>query len=284
MSHTHRFFNMYLTATISVALVLIIIGMEGILILSTQSLIQRIKENITVTLIIQPEADTAAINNKLKSNPYVLRYDYISPEQALREHIAYLGEDPTHFLGYNPLRASYEIHVCGAYAHPDSIKAIAQEWENYSGIERVDYQQELLTFINRNINGISIILATVAIILLLIAIALIINTIRLHIYSKRFLIKTMTLVGATPWIIKAPIVKKNIWIGIMAATLATFALSGLMYLAQVRMGILILIPSWQNIAYIMGLIYGIGICITFLASIGVTNRYIRMETNTMYEI
>jgi len=272
MSKPHRFFNMYLTATMSVALVLFIIGLECVLLLSTESIIHRIKENLTVTLVLSPEADSCTVAAQLAAAPYIHEAVYVSADDALREHIDYLGEDPTKFLGYNPLRAAYEVHLVAGYTNKDSIQSIATYWKDVQGVERVYYPQEVLSVINQNINDLSIFLLVIAAILLLIALALIINTIRLQIYSKRFLINTMTLVGATPWVIKTPIVVRNLWIGIGASMMACVGLAAILYFIHLRMGIVLFELTWQHIGMIVGAVFVIGVTITTLASIMVANQ------------
>lgn len=275
---------MYLTTTLSVALVLFLVGLESVLMLSARSLVERVKQNVTVTAVLTQSADTAVLNPLLTQKDYCHHFTYISAEQALKEHIRSLGEDPSKFLGYNPLSASYELHLKAAYAVPDSLPAIERDLMAVRGIAKVIYQKDLLSVVNKNIHEISILLFAVALILLLIAVALIINTIRLHIYSKRFLINTMTLVGATSWMIKAPIVRKNIGIGLVAAILALAALAGAIYYVQLRLGILLFPLTPTNVALLSATVVLSGVLITFFASLFATGHYIRMKTDTMYEI
>ena len=256
MGKPRHFFNMYLTTTISVAMVLFLIGLECVLLLSANSLINQVKENTTVEIVFTPQAETSDFNRlqeMLKASDYCLDCRIISAEQALKEHIEYLGDDPSKFLGYNPLTASCEMHVKANYANNDSIAVIESKLTTLPYVEKVIYQKDLLSVLNRNINELSIVLLAVVVLLLFISLALIGNTIRLQIYAQRFLINTMKLVGATSWMIKAPILRKNMTMGFVAAILA-------LVLSAV---------SWT---------------ITILASLFATGRYIRMKSNTMYEI
>ncbi len=287
MGKPRHFFNMYLTTTISVAMVLFLIGLECVLLLSANSLINQVKENTTVEIVFTPQAETSDFNRlqeMLKASDYCLDCRIISAEQALKEHIEYLGDDPSKFLGYNPLTASCEMHVKANYANNDSIAVIESKLTTLPYVEKVIYQKDLLSVLNRNINELSIVLLAVVVLLLFISLALIGNTIRLQIYAQRFLINTMKLVGATSWMIKAPILRKNMTMGFVAAILALGAVSAVYYYVNVHMGVQLFPLTWQNMLFVSGVIILIGLTITLLASLFATGRYIRMKSNTMYEI
>ena len=287
MRKPHHFFNMYLTTTISVAMVLFLIGLECVLLLSANSLINQVKENTTVEIVFTPQAETSDFNRlqeMLKASDYCLDCRIISAEQALKEHIEYLGDDPSKFLGYNPLTASCEMHVKANYANNDSIAVIESKLTTLPYVEKVIYQKDLLSVLNRNINELSIVLLAVVVLLLFISLALIGNTIRLQIYAQRFLINTMKLVGATSWMIKAPILRKNMTMGFVAAILALGAVSAVYYYVNVHMGVQLFPLTWQNMLFVSGVIILIGLTITILASLFATGRYIRMKSNTMYKI
>lgn len=287
MAKRRRFLNMYLTTTISVSLVLFLIGLECVLMLSMQSLFKRVKEDVVVTVLLDKDADSTAVrrmNALLAVSPYCHHYEYVSAEQALQEHIIYLGEDPTQFLGYNPLSNSYEVYLREQYVCQDSMAVVAEQLRALPYVNKVSYQRDLMDLMNTNFNDISMLLLLFALVLLLIAEALIINTIRLQIYSKRFLIRTMDLVGATSWMIKKPFVVKNMWLGTIAATLALMVLAGCVYYVHYRMGIVLFDYTWQNLGIIALVVYGFGICITFITSMITCDRYIRMKEDTVYSI
>ena len=270
MRKPHHFFNMYLTTTISVAMVLFLIGLECVLLLSANSLINQVKENTTVEIVFTPQAETSDFNRlqeMLKASDYCLDCRIISAEQALKEHIEYLGDDPSKFLGYNPLTASCEMHVKANYANNDSIAVIESKLTTLPYVEKVIYQKDLLSVLNRNINELSIVLLAVVVLLLFISLALIGNTIRLQIYAQRFLINTMKLVGATSWMIKAPILRKNMTMGFVAAILALGAVSAVYYYVNVHMGVQLFPLTWQNMLFVSGVIILIGLTITILASL-----------------
>ena len=287
MNSRRHLWNMYITAAVSVALVLCLVGLECVLLLSAGSLMKHVKENVTITVLLTDDADTNTrqrFENMLAVADYCSSFRYISAEDALDEHIRTLGEDPSAFLGYNPLRDSYEIHPAVWYANPDSISVLERKLQELPYVDKVLYQKNLVQVLNSNVSQAAIALLIVAVVLLLIACVLIVNTIRLQIYSKRFLINTMTLVGATPWTIKAPFVGRYMLLGTIAALLAIGALAGMMYYVQIRLGVVLFPLTWQNITFVAGTILLAGLLITFFSSLIATGRYIRMNINTMYEI
>ena len=283
----HRFRNSYFISAVSVTLVLCLIGLESVLLLSAGALLTRMRENITLTAVLTQEADSAQcarLERMLDASEGYSRYRYVSKEDALQEHIVSLGEDPTAFLGYNPLSASYEVHPSDVYSHPDSLALIVSQLESLPYVSQVLYPRDLADLMNRNVHDFSFILLGAALLLLLVSMVLIVNTIRLQIYAKRFLINTMTLVGATSWVTRRPFVLRNVLIGFLSGIAALALLSGMVYYVQFRMGLLLLPLTWQNMAIISGIVLCSGILITLFASLIATGKYIRMDNNSLYEI
>ena len=280
-------FTVYSTATLSVALVLFLVGLECLLLLSAHELMRHVRENVVLSVVLKDDCTTdevARVDRLLKSASYCLDYRYISRDVALQEHIANLGEDPQKFLGYNPLTDSYEIRLRATYAHSDSIVKIERGLLGMPFVDKVFYQQDVVKVLDKNLSEIALILLVVAMALLLIALVLISNTIQLQVYSKRFLINTMRLVGATPWVIKWPLIRRNVRMGIEASLLALLLLSATYYYCQTRLGVVLFPLIWQNIAFVTIMVFATGLIITFFASLAATNRYIRMKTSKMYEI
>lgn len=283
----HRFRNSYLTSAISVSLVLCLIGLEGILLLSADSLITRMRENITITAVLTSGTDStqcARLEELLNTGERCSGYKYVSAADALEEHIRSLGEDPSAFLGFNPLSASYEIHPTNVYSDPDSLAMIAEELEALPYVSEVIYPRDLADLMSSNVHEFSLILLAVALALLLVSMVLIVNTIRLQIYSKRFLLNTMTLVGATSWVTRRPFVLKNMVMGFCAGLVALAILSGVVYYVEFRMGVTLFALTWQNIAFVSAIVLCSGLLITLFASLIATGRYIRMDNNSLYEI
>lgn len=283
----HRFRNSYVTSAISVSLVLCLIGLESILLLSADSLITRMRENITLTAVLTSDADStqcARLESILKAGDRCSAYKYVSAEEALEEHIRLLGEDPAKFLGYNPLSASYEIHPTDSYSAPDSLALLASDLEALPYVSEVIYPRDLADLMSSNVHEFSYILLAVALALLLISMVLIVNTIRLQIYAKRFLINTMTLVGATSWVTRRPFVLRNMVMGFIAGIVALTILGVVVYYVEFRMGMLLFPLTGQNIAFIAVVVLCSGLLITLIASLIATGRYIRMDNNSLYEI
>ena len=278
---------MYFTTTISVSLVLFLIGLECVVLVSARDLVRQVRENVVLTVLMQNDAtqeDVTRLQNMVDLAPFVLESRYISKEQALQEHIENLGEDPQKFLGYNPLTDAFEIRLKETYAQIDSIHQLDARFSSLPYVSKVIYQTDVVSVLDNNLNKVLLGLLVVAIVLLLIALVLISNTIQLQIYSKRFIINTMRLVGATPWVIKWPFVRRNIWVGVQAAVIAIGMLALTYYYCSTRLGVYLFPLNKITIGTIIGVVLLSGLLITFLASLTATGRYIRMKTNKLYEI
>ena len=278
---------MYFTTTISVSLVLFLIGLECVVLVSARDLVRQVRENVVLTVLMQNDAtqeDVTRLQNMVDLAPFVLDSRYISKEQALQEHIENLGEDPQKFLGYNPLTDAFEIRLKETYAQIDSIHQLDARFSSLPYVSKVIYQTDVVSVLDNNLNKVLLGLLVVAIVLLLIALVLISNTIQLQIYSKRFIINTMRLVGATPWVIKWPFVRRNIWVGVQAAVIAIGMLALTYYYCSTRLGVYLFPLNKITIGTIIGVVMLAGLLITFLASLTATGRYIRMKTNKLYEI
>ena len=278
---------MYFTTTISISLVLFLVGLECVVLMSAHELVRHVRENVVLTVVLSDMAsqeDVARLDNLMQVAPYVNGSDYISREEALQEHIDNLGEDPQKFLGYNPLTDAFEVNLHAEYAQIDSIHVIEQSLLALPYVDKVIYQADIVKQLDSNLQEASLILLAIALALLVIALVLISNTIQLQVYSKRFLINTMRLVGATPWVIKWPFIRRNMLMGIEAACVALLMLAATYYYFVNRLGIRLFALTEQNIAIIIVAVVFVGWFITFFASLAATNRYIRMKTSKMYEI
>lgn len=269
------------------ALVLFLVGMECLVLLSAHELVRHVKENVVLSVVMKDDITNDEVERTkrlLTAAPYCLDYRFISREEALQEHIANLGEDPSVFLGYNPLTDAFEMRLQAAYAHSDSITQIENRLRNLPYVDKVVYQKDVVKVLDNNLSEIALVLLVVALALLIIALVLISNTIQLQVYSKRFLINTMRLVGATPWVIKWPFIRRNIFMGIEAGGLAILLLAATYYYCQTRLGVVLFPLIWNNVVFVVATVLMIGVMITFLASLVATNRYIRMKISKMYEI
>lgn len=283
----HHFRNSYFISAVSVSLVLCLIGLECVLLLSAGALLTRMRENMTITAVLVQDADSthcSQLETLLSNSDQYSRYAFVSKQQALDEHIRLLGEDPTAFLGYNPLSASYEIHPTDNYSHPDSLAVLSGQLEAQDCVAEVIYPRDLADLMSSNVHHLSFILLMVALVLLIVSMVLIVNTIRLQIYAQRFIINTMTLVGATPWVTRRPFVRRNMLMGFWSGITALVIIAGLIYYAKDKLGIMLFPLTWQNIAFVSVIVLCSGILITLFASLIATGRYIRMDNNSLYEI
>ena len=218
------FFDMqFITSCISTTMVLMLLGMVVFFVLSAGNLSVYVRENISFSALLSDdmkETEILKFQKALDAQPYVKSTTYISKEQALREETEAMGTDPTEFIGYNPFTASIEIKLNAEYANSDSIVWIEKEILANKKVMEVNYPQDLLDSVNQNLQKVSLFLLGLAGLLTLISFALINNTIRLAIYSKRFLIHTMKLVGADWSFIRRPFLVRNLWVGIVSGLLA----------------------------------------------------------------
>lgn len=268
-------------------LVLLMIGLETVIIVSSQSIIKGIKEELCFSVVLRDDIDSTQLTRlerTLALSDYCKELRYISKEEALQEHVKSLGADPTKYIGYNPLYASFEVRLNANYANSESLQQVEEKIKTFPSVEEVIYPSETIELLNENIHNLSLILLVISAVLLVIAWVLISNTVRLHIYSKRFLIKTMQLVGATSYVIKKPFIRRSILMGIVATILAFGLLYGLIYYLNQQFDVLLITFSKRNIAIIVSAVLLSGILITMLASTIQVGRFIRMDKNTIYEI
>ena len=279
------FFNMHLTAIVSMSLVLFLIGMVGSLFLIASDMGKQMRENLNISIVLSDQIENAQserIASYLKNTSYAKSVDYISKEQALAEHVKSMGEDPQEFLGYNPLRASLEVKLNAQYANSDSIKMIENKLKTFENIHKVVYQKDVMDIVNENIKKVSVFLLGIALILLFVSVALFNTTIRLMIYSNRFTINTMKLVGATPWFIRKPYINKSMLNGFIAALLSIAYLSALLYYIQYQFDIALNTQQWISFAIVAAALVVIGVILAALLSFFAVGRYLKMTTDKMY--
>ena len=282
------YFDMqFITSSISTTLVLLLLGLVVFFVLAAHNLSIYVRENINFSVLISDdmkEADILKLQKRLDKEPFVKQTEYISKKQALKEQTEAMGTDPEEFLGYNPFTASIEIKLHSDYANSDSIAKIEKLIKKNTNIQEVLYQRELIDLVNENIRNISLVLLTLAVVLTLISFALINNTIRLAIYSKRFLIHPMKLVGASWGFIRRPFLRRNIWSGVLAGIMADAILMGAAYWLVSYEPELIRVITPEVMLLVSGSVLVFGIIITFLCAYLSINKYLRMKASTLYYI
>lgn len=284
----NSFFNMqFITSSISTTLVLLLLGMVVFFVLSANNLSTYVRENIGISVLVSDdmkEPEALKFQKTLNEKSYVKESVYISKEQALKEQTEAMGTDPAEFLGYNPFTASIEIKLNAQYANSDSIAWIEKEILTNKKVMEVSYPQNLIDSVNRNIQKVSIFLLGLAALLTLISFALINNTIRLAIYSKRFFIHTMKLVGASWSFIRRPFLVRNVWIGVLAGIMADAILLGMAYMLVKYEPQLIEIITPNALLIVMASVFVFGLAITFLCAYISINKYLRMKASALYYI
>lgn len=284
----HRFLNtQFVTTCLSTTLVLVLLGTIVLFVLSARNLSNYVRENINVSVLINDETDSLQIQSMKKNfetAKYVKELEYISKEQALEEECKAQGVDPSEFLGFNPYTASFEIKIKAAYATNESMETIVKKMKNTKGVVDVIYSKDLIKAINDNIKKISIILLIIAGLFTYISFALINNTVQLTIFSKRFTINTMKLVGASWHFIRKPFMLNSMFLGILSA----LAADALLYLG-VRWFMefepqAYLIITWQVLAIVGASVFVFGLLITAFCTLISLNKYLKMNTNKLYYI
>ena len=274
-----------ITTVVSISLVLFMLGLLGIIILNTHKLSNNFKENIGFQVILKDEAkevDVAKMQKTLDATNYVRSTEFITKDEAAARLKKDLGEDFIGFLGYNPLLASINVHLKAQYANADSIEWIEKEMMQNPVVKEVSYKKNLVTMINENVKKISFIILFCSTLLMIIALALINNTIRLTIYSKRFLIKTMQLVGATQGFIRRPFVLKGIRHGVYGAIIAIGLLIGFLYLGQKQMPDLAELQDTEMLLTLFVIVIILGIIISWISTSLAVRKYLRLKSDDLY--
>ncbi|MBS6267336.1 MAG: permease-like cell division protein FtsX [Tannerella sp.] len=282
------FFNARLTSTISISLVLFILGIIVLMGILATRLSMYVKENMGFSIVLKEdvkESQVKKLQKKLDIAPYVRATQYISKEDALKELEVELGENPKDLLGFNPLQASIEVKLRSDYAHPDSLTWIEKGLRKGTvAIDDIVYQKDLIQLVNDNIRRISFMLLGLAVVLMLISFALISNTIRLGAYSKRFIIHTMKLVGATPAFIRKPFIISNIINGIIGAFIAMALLSGCVYYLLTEFDNLYTLIDISSLFWVFVIVLLLGVVLTAISAWFAVNRYIRMDRDNLYYV
>ncbi len=286
-NYKRRINSSYITSVISITLVLFTLGFLGLFVLHTKSLSDYIKENIGFEIIMKDdtkEADIVYLQKQLDLLDAVKSTEYITKEEATRRLNNVLGEEFTGFIENenNPLLPSIDVRFNASWANNDSISKMEEIVKGYETVKEVYYQKSVVHLINRNLRKISLVLFGFTLLLLFIAIALINNTIRLSIYSKRFVIRTMQLVGATERFIIKPFVAKGFFQGLISAVFAITLLYIVLLTAQENIPELALLTSKKMLIYLNVFILISGLLITGISTLFAVEKYLKMKTDSLY--
>ena len=277
----------WVTLCISTAMVLVLLGLVVFSVQTSRNLSQWVKENLTVTVVLNDEVsvgDAKQFQQDLIHRPFSKDIHYISREQALKEQTEAMGSDPSEFLGMNPFPATLELQLHSDYANADSLVWISEELRKNPKVTDVAYQVDLMDSVNRNLAKLNILLLVLAVLLTFISFSLINNTVRLSVYSRRFLIHTMKLVGASWGFIRRPFMKQGLLVGILAALIAIIVLgSGVYGLYYYEPGIQFII-TWRELVITGLAVLVFGLVITLTCSYISVNRFLRMPPGELYKI
>lgn len=273
------------TTIISISLVLFMLGLLGLIVLHAQKLSNYVKENIGFSVIIKEDIKEAGIiefQKKLDLEPFVKSTDYITRERAAKELTESLGEDFVDFLGYNPLLASIDIRLKADYANNDSLSMLEKKLLANPRVKEVFYHKSLVELVNQNIRRISFVLLAFTLVLMLISIALINNTIRLSVYSKRFIIRSMQLVGATQRFIRKPFLLKSLWHGLISAIIAIILLGVVLYFSRSILPELVDMQDIDMFLSLFGIVTLLGLFITGFSTLFAVRKFLRISQDRLY--
>lgn len=273
------------TVVISLALVLFMLGLLGLVVINAKKLSNHIKENVGFQVVLKDtttQAELDILKQEISSSAFTKQVDYISKDEAAKKLQKDLGEDFITFLGYNPLLSSLDVKLNSDYANIDSLAGFEKQIMQKHFVKEVIYHKDMIKQVNDNAKVISIYILIFSGLLLVVAIALINNTIRLSIYAKRFLIRTMYLVGATQGFIRMPFILKGIRQGIIAGLVAGFLLAGFLVLSTRYIPDLLQLQDPNLLALLFGGIISLGILISGLSAALSVSRYLRLKTDDLY--
>jgi len=275
----------YISTVVSITLVLYVLGLLGLVVMHAHKLSVHLKENIGFSIIIMDNTalpEIEKLQHSLDGMVAVKSTEFISKEKAAEELTRDLGEDFVSFLGYNPLFPSIEVRLNASWANPDSLAIFEQTVLQRNEVKEVDYQKNLLHIVNDNVQKIGVVLLLFGVLLLIIAFTLINNTIRLSVFSKRFLIKSMQLVGATQSFIRKPFIVKGILQGIVGSVIAISLLIGSLYGAQQSVPELVDFQDVTMLSVTFGMVTIMGIIISWISTYFAVKKYLKIKTDNLY--
>jgi len=280
-----KLISSYFSVVLSIALVLFLLGVLGLIILNTKKLADHFKEQVAISVFIKDTAKEIEINQLQKSlalAEYTKSVAFISKEAAAETHSEVIGENFMEFLGYNPLQNSMDVHLNAEYVTPDKIEEIANEITAKTYVSEVSYDKPLIALLSDNVKKLSLWILIASSAFMLIAVLLINSSIRLSIYSKRFIIKTMQMVGATKRFIRKPFIVKSVQLGMIGATVALISMAIVLYYFDKRFPELALLQDPVLLVFLFSGVFVIGVLITWISTFFATQRFLNLRTDDLY--
>ena len=276
----------YISTIFSISLVLVMVGLLGLIVLHGKNLSNFVKENIVLNVVIKENAgdnEIFTLQSNLEKNESIKSTQFISKESAAKNLSNDLGEDFVKFLGYNPLSASIDVYLKADFANKERIQKLVAKLKKKEIVKDVIYQESLIDMVNENLKSISLVIIAFGFTLLLIAIALINNTIRLAMYSQRFIIRSMQLVGATKGFIRKPYIVSGMIHGLLGGIVAILLLLSTLYIAKTEMPELAMLQNYVEFGFLFATIILMGIIISIFSTYFAVNKYLNQHIDDLYK-
>ncbi len=280
-----KLISSYFSVVLSIALVLFLLGILGLLVLNTKKMADHFKEQITISLFLKDTAKEVEIDQLQKSlamAEYTKTATYVSKEEAAEQHSKEIGENFMDFLGYNPLKNSIDVQLNADFVSEEKIAEIAAELSKKGYVDEVSYDKPLVGLLTENVKKISLWILIASGVFTFIAVLLINSSIRLSIYSKRFIIKTMQMVGATKTFIRKPFIWTNIKLGMLGALVALLALTGVLFYVDKNFPELDLFKEPSVLLFLFVGVFVLGALISLISTFFATQRFLNLRTDELY--
>ena len=280
-----RLRSSYLSVIISIGLVLFLVGLLGLIVLKTNSISKHFKEKVVLTVFLNDNAknkDVEILQAELKKADYTKSVTYISKKEAAEKYSQDIGEDFLEFLGENPLKNAIDISLKSEFVVPEKMAEIEKQLEIRSIVSEITYDKPLIELLTKNINRLSLWMLIFSALFTLIAVVLINNSIRLSVYSKRFTIKTMQMVGATKRFIRGPFIWKSVQLGMLGSIVAIIGLIVFILYLNKTIPELELLSNYKILGVLFVVIFFVGILISYLSTFFATQRFLNLRTDELY--
>jgi cell division transport system permease protein len=280
-----KLISSYFSVVLSIGLVLFLLGILGLLVLNTKKMADHFKEQITISVFLKENAKEVEVDQLQKSlamAEYTKVATYVSKEEAAEQHSEEIGENFIDFLGYNPLKNSIDVQLNADFVSPEQIDGIATEISKKNYVDEVSYDKPLVGLLSDNVKKISFWILVASAIFTFIAVLLINSSIRLSIYSKRFIIKTMQMVGATKIFIRRPFLWTNIKLGMLGAVIALVALGGVLFYLNTNFPELNLFQDSTLLIFLFLGVFVLGVLISLISTYFATQRFLNLRTDELY--
>ena len=280
-----RLISSYFSVVLSIFLVLFLLGALGLFVINSKKITNDFKENIPMTVFFDNDANDSiisAFDTEMKNAKFIKEYAFVHKDSAAKNNVDIVGKDFMEFLGFNPLKTSFDIHLKGDYVNADRIKKIERNIRKNEMISEIIYDKELVDMVNENVTKITFWILIISGILTVVAMLLINSSMRLSIYSHRFTIKTMQMVGATKSFIRKPFIWRSIKLGLIGSGLAIIGIIGLAIYVDGLFPSLGIAKDYVSLGIVITGVLGIGILITWISTFFATQRFLNLKTDDLY--